>query len=164
MTPSCTARSFAAILPAAVAASVLLAPCAGAVAPVAGDADPIEGVWDFSITRKDCSNGDVLGSHKALTQFQRGGVLANDNSTPPALHSAMFGSWKRGNAGNYAVQMVFMRFNLDGTLAGTQRVQRELVLARDQQHLSGTVSVQTLDTAGVLVQRGCASEAALRIF
>ena len=149
------------------AIALLLIPACSAL-QAAGDADPIEGVWDFTVTRRDCAGGAVLGTQKALSMFQRGGRLSNDNSTPPASHGAMFGSWRRGSATHsgtgYVVQMVFMRFNPDGTLAGTQRVQREMVLAVDGRHLAGSVSAQTLDLAGVVVQRGCADEIAVRVF
>jgi hypothetical protein len=167
MTRSPTSKSAVLERTLAAVATMLatLVPAGSARAQAAIDGDPVEGIWDFSITRKDCASGAVLGSQKALTQFLRGGALANDNSTPPSTHGAMFGTWKRaGGAASYTVQMVFMRFNPDGTLAGTQRVQREMVLARDHNHLVGSVIAQSIDTAGAVVQRGCATETALRIF
>ncbi len=75
-----------------------------------------------------------------------------------------FGTCKRGSGASVVVQMVFMRFNPDGTLASTHKVQRDMVLVRDHNHISGTVAAQTIDTAGVVMQRGCASETAVRVF
>lgn len=156
-----------ALTSAACRASLALAAlfCGHAV-PAGAEADPVEGVWDFTVTRRDCSSGAVLGTQKALSMFHRGGAFGNDNSMPPQTHGAMFGSWKRkaGAAAHYTVQMVFMRFNPDGTLAGTQRVQRELVLAADQRQLSGSVVAHSTDTAGAVLQRGCADETGVRVF
>jgi hypothetical protein len=91
-------------------------------------------------------------------------ALSNDNSTAPTTHGAMFGSWKRTSGSAYAVNMVFMRFNADNTLAGTQKVQRAMVMAADGNHIAGTVAVQTIDTAGVVAAQGCASETGVRVF
>jgi hypothetical protein len=135
----------------------------GAVAQPAMDADPIEGVWDFTVTRKDCANGAFLGTQKAVTLFHRGGMLSNDNSTAPNSHGAMFGNWKRGGGSAYTSTMTFMRFNPDGTLAGTQRVQRSMAMAADGNRITSTVTVQTVDTAGVVTAQGCASETGVRV-
>lgn len=149
---------------AAATTLVIQAGGGGAVAQSARDADPIEGVWDFTVTRKDCASGAVLGTQKSASLFHRGGALSNDNSTAPATHGAMFGSWKRASGSAYAVNMVFMRFSADGTLAGTQKVQRSMVMAGDGNGITGTVAVQTIDTVGVVTARGCASETAVRVY
>ncbi len=166
MTRSNSLQSVALVSLTALATTFLIQACGGsdATAQSASDADPIEGVWDFTVTRKDCASGAVLGTQKALSQFHRGGTFSNDNSTPPATHGAMFGTWKRGSGSAYAIGMVFMRFNPDGTLAGTQKVQRSDVVAADGNSISGSVAAQTLDTAGVVTLQGCASETAVRVF
>jgi hypothetical protein len=149
---------------AAASGLVIQACCGNALAQAASGADAIEGVWDFAVTRKDCASGAVLGTQKALSMFQRGGAFSNANSTPPATQGATFGTWKRTSGAGYVINMVFMRFNPDGTLAGTQRVQRDMVLARDNNNITGAISAQTIDPSGLVVERGCASETAVRIF
>jgi len=136
----------------------------GAAAPSAGEADPIEGVWDFTVTRRDCASGAVLGTQRALSAFHRGGAFSNDNSTGPATHGAMLGNWKRVSGPAYVVNMVFMRFNADGTLAGTQKVQRSMTLATDANTIAGTGVARTVDTAGVVTAQGCASETGIRVY
>jgi hypothetical protein len=153
-----------AVVTAAAVAFVAQARGGGAVAQPAGQADPIEGLWDFTVTRKDCASGAVLGTQKATSLFHRGGTFSNDNSTAPATHGAMLGTWKRSNASAYSVNMVFMRFNADGTLAGTQQVQRSMALAVDGNHITSSVAVQTVDASGVVTTQGCASETGVRIF
>src|SRR3982750_4299845 len=51
----------------AVATTFLIQACGGggAVAQSASDADVIEGVWDTTVTNKDCSGGAVLGQPSA---------------------------------------------------------------------------------------------------
>ena len=162
MTPSAFLRA-AGLLYAAACGALGAAP-AGTTAQAAVDADPIEGVWDFTVTRRDCASGAVLGTQKAISVFHRGGTFSNDNSMAPATHGAMFGSWKRGGGSAYTVNMVFMRFNADGTLAGLQKVQRSMTIAVDGNNIASAVVARTLDTAGVVTAQGCASETGVRVF
>lgn len=154
----------AALVAVTAATTLVIQASSGALAQSARDGDPVEGVWDFTVTRKDCASGAVLGTQKSASVFHRGGTFSNDNSTTPATHGATFGTWKRGSGTAYAVNMVFMRFNADGTLAGTQKVQRSMAMAGDGNNITGTVAVQTIDTAGVVAAQGCASETGVRVF
>ena len=162
MTPSAFLRA-AGLLYVAACGALGAAP-AGTTGQAAVDADPIEGVWDFTVTRRDCASGAVLGTQKAISVFHRGGTFSNDNSMAPATHGAMFGSWKRGGGSAYTVNMVFMRFNADGTLAGLQKVQRSMTIAVDGNNIASAVVARTLDTAGVVTAQGCASETGVRVF
>lgn len=148
----------------AAATTLLIQACGGgAIAQSAGEADGIEGLWDFTITRTDCASGAALGTQKAASLFHRGGTFSNDNSTPPDTHGVAFGGWTRGTGANYEVKMVFMRFNPDGTLAGTQKVERAMVMAADGSRITSTIAVRTLDTSGVVVQQGCGTESGVRM-
>jgi len=154
----------AALVAVTAATTLVIQASGGAVAQSARDGDPVEGVWDFTVTRKDCASGAVLGMQKSASVFHRGGTFSNDNSTAPATHGATFGTWKRGSGTADTVKMVFMRFNPDGTLAGTRKVQRSMAMAGDGNNITGTVAVQTIDTAGVVAAQGCASETGVRVF
>jgi hypothetical protein len=76
----------------------------------------------------------------------------------------MLGNWKRVGGPAYVVNMVFMRFSADGTLAGTQKVQRSMTLALDANTIVGTGVARTVDTAGVVTAQGCASETGVRVY
>jgi hypothetical protein len=158
-------KSAALISITAVATSILIQACGGgAVAQTASDADAIEGVWDSTITIKDCTTAAVLKTFKGAGMFHRGGTLSADNSMPPPTRGAAMGVWKRGTGSNYTANMWFMRFNADGTLAGTQKVQRTLALAADSNSLTGTLALQIIDTSGAVLQQGCGSETAVRVY
>jgi hypothetical protein len=149
----------------AAATSILIQACGGgAVAQTASDADVIEGVWDSTITIKDCATNAVMTTFKGAGMFHRGGTLSGDNSMPPPSRGAAMGSWKRGASGNYAANLWFMRFNSDGTLAGTQKVQRTLAFGADNNSLTGTLTLQIINASGAVVQQGCGSETAIRVY
>jgi hypothetical protein len=158
-------KSAALITITAAATSILiLAYGGGAVAQIASDADVIEGAWNSTITIKDCTSGAVLTSFKGAGLFHRGGTLSADNSNPPPSRGAAFGIWKHGAGANYTANLWFMRFNADGTLAGTQKVFRSLTLGADGNSLTGTLTLQIINPVGAVVQQGCGSETAVRVY
>jgi hypothetical protein len=158
-------KSAALIAITAAATSILIQACGGgAIAQTTSDVDVIEGVWDSTITIKDCTTNAVMKTFKGAGMFHRGGTLSADNSMPPPSRGAAMGIWKRGTGSNYTANMWFMRFNADGTLAGTQKVQRALVLGADSNSLTGTLTLQIIDASGAVVQQGCGSETAVRVY
>jgi hypothetical protein len=165
MSTSKALKSVALIAITAAATSILIQACGGgAVAQTASDADVIEGVWDSTITIKDCTTSAVMTTFKGAGTFHRGGTLSADNSMPPPSRGAAMGIWKRGTGSNYTANLWFMRFNADGTLAGTQKVQRTLALGADSNSLTGTLTLQIINPAGTVVQQGCGSEVAVRVY
>ena len=146
------------------AVTLLVQACGGgAVAQTASGADPIQGVWASSVTITDCSSGAVLKQFGGTTLFQYGGTLSADNTMPVPTRGAAFGVWKVAAAGSYSANMWFYRFNADGTVAGTQKVERTLSLSADGNTLTGTLTLQIIEPTGAIVQQGCGSEVSTRV-
>ena len=163
MTSSASLKSVALIAVTAAAISLLIQACGGgALAQAASDADPVEGVWESTLSVKDCSSGAVLATFKGQSVLHRGGTLSADNSQPPVTRGAAYGTWKRGSGNAYTSTLVFMRFNPDTTLSGTQKVLRSFTLSADGNSLTGTNAAQIINTAGVVLQQACVSETGLR--
>ena len=165
MSSSKSLKSAALVAVTAAATSLLIQACGGgAVAQTASDADPIEGVWESSITIKDCASGAVVRSFKGEGMFHRGGSLTADNSLPPPTRGLALGNWQHGGGLTYTANFRFLRFNPDGSVAGSQKVQRVLNLSADRNSLTGTITGQVLDPAEVVLQPICGSETAVRIY
>ncbi len=163
MTSSTSLKTVALIAVTAAATTLLMQACGGdAQAQPASDADTVEGVWESTLTVKDCTSGAVLATFKGQAVLHRGGTLSADNSQPTVTRGAAYGTWKRGTGNAYTSTMVFMRFNPDTTLAGTQKVVRAFTLAADGNSLTGTNTVQIINTAGVVLQQACVSETGVR--
>jgi hypothetical protein len=125
--------------------------------------DPIEGVWESAVTITDCTSGAVLRTFKGAGLFARSGAVTADNSNPPLTRSTAFGQWRKGSGQSYSTSFRFFRFNPDGSLAGTQRLQRAITLAADGNSFTGTVTGQVVDNAGVVLAPVCGTETAARI-
>jgi hypothetical protein len=164
MTRPIALKSVALITLTAAATIFLIQACGGsAEAQTASDvANAIEGVWEATVTIKDCTSGAVLRTFKGETVFHRGGTLNSDNSLPVPSRGAAFGVWKQDSTGNYTVKFRFLRFNPDGTLAGSQKVVRTIALSADGNSMTSTIAGQVLDTADVVVAPICGAEAGTR--
>ena len=130
MTRPSSLKTVSLVAATASATILLMQACGGgAIAQTAVDADPIEGVWESEVTIKDCSTSAVLRNFKGVGLFQRGGALTADNSLPRATQGIALGNWRRGSGQAYTANARFLRFNPDGSLAGSQKLQRTVTLA-----------------------------------
>lgn len=149
----------------AAATTLLIQACGGsAQAQSATDADVIEGVWQSDVMLKDCSSGAPIVAFKAATLMARGGALNADDSFSPPSRGATFGNWKHGSGQAYTSNLRFMRFNADGSLAGSQKVSRNFTLDADNNKLSGSVKTQVIDLSGAVLQEVCGSETGTRVY
>jgi len=148
----------------AAATSLLIQACGGsAQAGSAPAPDPIQGTWSSAVTIKDCTSGAVLKQFGGTSLFHYGGTLSADNTMPVPSRGAAFGVWQAGSGGQYTADIWFYRFNADGTVAGTQKVERTLTLSADGNALNGPLTLQVLDSTGTVVQRGCGTEVSTRV-
>ena len=165
MTQLSALKSVSLVALTAAATSLMIQACGGgAIAQTTADADPIEGVWESSVTIKDCSTSAVLRTFKGVGLFHRGGSLTADNSLPRAAQGIALGNWRNNGGSSYTANFRFLRFNPDSSLAGSQKVQRSMTLAADGNNLTGTVAGQVIDLSGVVLQPICGSETAVRIY
>ena len=162
MNSSKSLKSVALVSVTAAATMLLIQACGGGALAQASDADPVEGVWESTLTVRDCTSGAVLATFKGQSVLHRGGTLSADNSQPTVTRGAAYGTWKRGAGNAYTSTLVFMRFNPDTTLAGTQKVVRSFTLAADGNSLMGTNTAQIINTAGVVLQQACVGETGVR--
>jgi len=130
---------------------------------VAAAPDPIIGVWNSTATIKDCNSGAVAGSFTGFATFNSGGTAIFANSRPPASQSSGMGTWKRADGNNYTLALIFMRFNADGTLAGTQTAKVSRTLSDDGNSYTGVISGQVIDLNGKVIATTCATDAGSRV-
>ena len=136
----------------------------GTSAFAASDAapDPIVGVWDSTASVRDCASGAVITSFKGLGMIMSGGTASFTSSRPPSSQSPAFGTWKRESGNDYTLTLVLMRFNPDGSFAGSQKSKISRTLAADGNSFTSTISGQILDATGNVTSTTCATDAGSR--
>lgn len=166
MTHATSLKTFALVTVTAAATTFLMQACGGsAEAQVAApDANAIEGAWESAVTIKDCASGVVLRTFTGENIFHRGGTLSADNSMPVPTRGLGVGVWTQAATGAYTTKFHFLRFNADGTIAGSQNVVRTIALSADARSLTSTIAAQLIDPAGNVIAPICGSEVGTRLF
>ncbi len=118
----------------------------------------LEGSWNHTGTRLNCSTGTALGTFSAMFTFNRGGTFwESGTQISPALRSPSHGVWNYESNRNYATSFQFFRFNADGTLAGRQIIRQQLELSPDGNSYTTTATAQVLDVNGTVIANNCSS-------
>jgi hypothetical protein len=132
----------------AVATALAVQAGGGSARAVAQDAaDPFEGVWEASVTQRNCDTGVIVGTFRGAQVVHRGGTLFDTNASAPGSRGPGFGVWSRQPDGVYAVKFRFYRYNADGSLAGSNVVSSRRTLGADgRSYVGDTVGeVRSLD-------------------
>ena len=124
----------------------------------------IEGVWKTTVTQRNCQTGVPLRTFRALLTFNDGGTLSETAAgSSPSLRGPGHGVWEKVSRTTYSISFVFLRFNADGTFAGTQKtVQTVGIGGRSGETTESTGSVQIFDADDNLLGAGCATSAGTR--
>ena len=122
----------------------------------------IVGVWRNTITIRNCMTGTQIATLQGLLTFHEGGTMSEFGGINPVLRSPGHGVWQVSNPFHPTFAFTFLRFNADGTLAGTQRVRSALTFALDGNSFQGTSTIEVLDVNDNVVGMPCATTTATR--
>jgi hypothetical protein len=129
-----------------------------------GQPRSIEGVWQTTVTQRNCQTGDVIRTFRGLSAYHEGGTMSETSAAlSPALRSPGYGVWDKESYSTYSSSFIFQRFNPDGTFAGTQQTTSTITLgSRDGNTYNTTTSIQVFDANNNLLGTGCATATATR--
>jgi hypothetical protein len=118
----------------------------------------LEGSWNHTGTRLNCSTGAAIGTFSAMFTFNRGGTFwESGTQISPALRSPSHGVWSYNGGRSYTTTFQFFRFNPDGTLAGRQIIRQQVELSQDGNSYTTTATAQVLDVNGTVIANNCSS-------
>ncbi len=121
------------------------------------------GVWDVSVTLRDCISGQAMATFPAMNHYAAdGSQLEFGVNMSPASRYPSLGTWRFTGMRKFTSEFSFFRFNPDGSYAGTQEVTRTITLSYDADRFTTVTSVAIYDPQHHLVKSGCATEAATR--
>ena len=124
----------------------------------------LEGVWQTTVTQRNCETGQPLGTSLGLTAYHKGGTMSETSTARgPALRGPGFGVWEREGPSTYNASFMFQRFTPDGTFIGTTKIISGIVVsARDGGIYNTNTTVQIFDANNNLLGTGCATATAMR--
>ena len=124
--------------------------------------DPAVGVWIPTVTQRDCTSGQPLAVFGGMSVLHHGGTLSETNASPPSTRGPAWGTWERTGPRQYRSQWRFLRYDPDGSFAGTTVVRRQFTLSGSGEEATGQSQFDIVLPNGVVVFTGCATDVAVR--
>jgi len=123
----------------------------------------LEGVWNITVTGRNCQTGAVIRIFPAMHTYMRGGTMSDwGTGTPPSQRSNGQGVWSYEGHQRYSAAFQFFRFNVDGTYAGKQIGRSAIELSPDGNSFTTTGMGQILDVNGNVIANACNTSTATR--
>ena len=121
---------------------------------------PLEGVWDISITIRSCTTGAALATGRAIQIFIDGGTMTEiaDRSN----RSAGLGTWRHLGGRSYATHHKFVEYSAAGSFNGTTVLTREIELSANADDFTATTTTEVFNATGQLINTVCATSTATR--
>ena len=120
------------------------------------------GVWRNTITLRNCQTGNQIATFQGLLTFHEGGTMSEFGGINPVLRSPGHGVWQASNPFHPTFAFTHLRFNADGTFAGTQRIRSTVSLGLDGNAFQSTATAEVLDVNDMVVGMVCVTTTARR--
>jgi hypothetical protein len=120
----------------------------------------LKGVWNVSVTVRNCDTGEVIRRIGALNLFVHDGSMTETSTN--IMRGPSVGTWRHVEDDTYTSMFEFFRFNPDGTFASTARVIRTIELSEDGTRFTSRGTVEDFNAQNVKVSVGCSTETAAR--
>jgi hypothetical protein len=157
-------HKLAAALAPAFAAFLLMQACGGSDDAIAqaAVADPLEGVWEGSVTLRDCTTSAPVATFQGSQMFHQGGTMSDANSSPIASRGPGFGTWVKSGS-NYIVKFRFFTYDSAGNYSGVIRTTRTVTPGATAGTVTSVNSSQIFDASGTLVRSTCGTDVGTRV-
>jgi hypothetical protein len=130
---------------------------------VSAQARAIEGVWEPSLTIRDCQTGAPLGSRFTMETYIQGGSFLGESATVPASRATGYGTWQHTGGRNFTSLYQFFAYNPDGSPAGRLKVSSNIELSVDGASFHASERFELSDFSGNVIRRGCSTREATRL-
>ena len=123
----------------------------------------IEGVWEPTVTARDCQTQAPLFTFLSMASYLRGGSLVVENASEPSQRATGLGVWRHAGGRNFTSAFQFFTYAPDGTLSGRIRSSTRIRLSADGKSFRSSDTVEVSDLNGTVILRGCVTQEAIRL-
>lgn len=109
-------------------------------------ATAIQGVWEPTVTIRDCASGAVLVSFLSMDTYISDGSYVGVGAPEP--HTPGFGRWQYVSGRAFTARYQFFTYDPGGIPNGRLRVSARITLAPDGTSFTATDRAETLDLDG----------------
>ena len=144
-----------------ICATLALALTASQTILLADEGHSLLGVWDVSVSVKDCQTGALIRTVRSLQMYNSNGSITETANT--FLRGSSVGIWAPAGGQMFGDAFWFFRYKPDGTFASLAKALDRIVLSQDGNQYSSTGTVQDFDATNTLISTGCVTHSATRL-
>ena len=144
-----------------ICAILALALTASQTILLAEEGHGLAGVWDVSVTVKNCQTGALIRTVRSLQMFNSNGSVIDTANT--FLRGSGLGNWAPAGGRMFGDAFWFFRYKPDGTFASLAKALDRIVLSPDGNQYSSSGTVQDFDATNTLISTGCVTHSATRL-
>ncbi len=135
---------------------------AASITTLQAQQNTIEGVWNVSVTVKDCTTGVPIRTVHSLQAYHHDGTVNETANT--ALRGPSEGVWRAaGDGQTYKDSFYFYRYTSTGTFASLAHGVDTISLSADGSQYTSVGKVYDFDANGNLLSTGCVVHMASRL-
>ncbi len=129
--------------------------------------DRIIGVWETTVTPRNCQTGEPLGpAFIGLITFHKGGTLSEFGANPATpFRTPGHGNWQGApwlGKDSYLINFTFIPLTPAGVPVGRLKVTQTLTHERYMDQGSTSGGFQLFNTSGIVIGSGCSTSTAIR--
>ena len=123
----------------------------------------IEGVWEPTVTIRDCQTEAPLFSFLSMDSYIRGGSLVAESASQPFERATGLGTWRHAGGPNFTSAFQFFTYAPDGTPAGRLKGSTHIRLGADGKSFRSNETFEVSDLNGTVILQGCGTREAIRL-
>ena len=120
----------------------------------------IAGVWNVTVTVKNCQTGALIRTVQSVQMFLRDGSIIETANT--ASRGISMGTWTRADGLTYQGAFSFFRYKPDLSFGGIAKAVETIKLNNDSSQFGASGTIQDYDSNNALMSTACFTHAAHR--
>jgi len=140
--------------------SMLAIGLAATPAILAAQDNSIAGVWNVTVTVKNCQTNALITTVHSLQMFLRDGSMIETANT--ASRGISVGAWTHAEGQTYQGAFSFFRYKPDGTFGGIGKAVETIKVSNDGSQFAASGTIQDYDSKNALTSTACFTHAATR--
>jgi len=123
----------------------------------------IEGVWESTVTARDCQTQAPLFTFLSMVSYTRGGSLVLTAASDPSQRATGLGVWRHAGGRTFTSAFQFFTYAPDGTPTGRLRSSTRIRMSADGNSFQSSDTVEVSDLNGTVILQGCVTQEAIRL-
>ena len=123
----------------------------------------IEGVWEPTVTVRDCQTQAPLFSFLSMDSYIRGGSLVAESASQPFERATGLGTWRHAGGRNFTSAFQFFTYAPDGTPSGRLKAASSIRVSADGKSFRSQDTVEVSDLNGTVIFQSCVTREAIRL-